>query len=193
MNLLWGHPTGQSSLCDLPSPQLLGSVENRSLTDSYRKGSSSWWRLWAPGLSLRLPRGTAPHPSSDTLLRPTAQGILVSTSSRHTLPQALGLQGVLFQYFTLSLAAPKDDCILYHRLNFKELNPERPFSADLLLGWWEARYTVIHFLWKLRANPLRNFHLCLCSFTQHYQLSVPLMCKSAHVANACMNKAEPWE
>ena len=85
-----------------PSPWLLGSMG----TVSYRfrrKGSSSWWGLWAPGLSLEALRGTAPPPtpSSETLLSLTAQAVMLSTSSRELpadgkthCPSGLGFVGV---------------------------------------------------------------------------------------------------
>ena len=41
-------PRGQSSLCTLPGPQLLGSMGTISY-EFRRKGSMPWWGLWAPG------------------------------------------------------------------------------------------------------------------------------------------------
>ena len=104
-------PRGQISLCALPRPHIWAQWE-RSLYKFCRKGSRLWWALWVPGHSLFLPvslfllmgwcqwvfwepspirkdsrtfpggsQGNCP-PSSETVLSPTAQGVLLSTSPR---------------------------------------------------------------------------------------------------------------
>ena len=118
-----------------PSPWLLGSMG----TVSYRfcrKGSSSWWGLWAPGLSLEALRGTArpPPPQLRYPAPPHSSGHPGLNVIQTHPPSGSGFTGVLFLgYFYLLNAKFKDDCVLcITGLNFKELNPERPILSDLL-------------------------------------------------------------
>ena len=220
-------PRGQSSLCDLPPPSHLGSVGTVSYKFC-RKRSSPWWGLWAPGReplpaatslfpvmswchwsfwdphlgkdSRTFPAGSKGNcsPSSETLLNPTAQGIMISTSPRelpadreatHT-PFMLGVcscfpSGLLLLTCHINWIL---SCPLFHHQTHDDTKKNPDWPPLWVTG---SKVDDSPFSWKLTAKippeifvPVFLFHLASC----HLSFS-PLVQLSRHFLT-WLNKAE---
>ena len=182
-------PRGQSSLGALPPLPSASALSGNRLLQIPQE----WVKPLVGSMGSRTfpggSQGNRPRPpSSETLLSPTAQGVLFSAPPRElpadgeTLPPSGSgfIAGFLLGDFYLLNAKVKNECVLcLTGLNFKELNPERPILSNLL---WVSGSNIhsYPFACNLRAKfPLEMFILVFFFRTALYHL-FPIPCANQH-------------
>ena len=182
-------PRGQSSLGALPPRPPASALSGNCLLQIPQE----WVKPLVGSMGSRTfpggSQGNCPRPpSSETLLSPRAQGVLLSAPPRELPADGETLSpsgsdfiaGFLLGDFYLLNAKVKNDCVLcLTGLNFKELNPEWPILSDLL---WVSGGNIhsYPFACKLRAKfPLEVFVLVFFLRPALYHL-FPIPCANQH-------------